>query len=470
MAGSFNLDETGMLYVLSLPARTAFHEYTQNLPMLSAYEIFMWGWIRLAGASEFMTRVPSFLCFAATMVVIYRLVHNLTEDDEKGRDTSYVCCLVFAAMPQVQHFATTARAYAPTMLLCSLSMLAFSRWHRTRSDRELITSGAWLAAAILTKVFSLLQLAALVPLLWTMTGQAGSARGFLRKTALLASAPIIAMTIQLPMIRHFQEQTHLHQYNGDLKFFHFQQLVLNPLLPPMLLGLVPLVLVAWARLRNLSLIRQKQALMAFTWATMIAPLTLGLLTWVTGSFLVSERYIIASYVPAAVLAGMATGSALGFPALGTLTAVHLTVAGILSAFTLAADHEDWRRAFQIARNMEITEGADGAQPVRAPFLLLNSGFFETEHKEFEGSAFVEAPARVYPPGGRIIQVPAYLKEGLIEWARVNLAHEEIMLEQRPILFIAKKPSQRKATLIARLLNRRITGIEFNQTQVWLMFP
>jgi hypothetical protein len=38
-----------------------------------------------------------------------------------------------------------------------------------------------------------------------------------------------------------------------------------------------------------------------------------------------------------------------------------------------------------------------------------------------------------------------------------------------MLFIAKTPSQRNALLIAEMLDRRITGIEVDQTQIWLLF-
>ena len=43
-------------------------------------------------------------------------------------------------------------------------------------------------------------------------------------------------------------------------------------------------------------------------------------------------------------------------------------------------------------------------------------------------------------------------------------------DKRPLIFIAKYPSQKRALLIAEMLDRRITNIDFNQTQVWLIFP
>ena len=99
-------------------------------------------------------------------------------------------------------------------------------------------------------------------------------------------------------------------------------------------------------------------------------------------------------------------------------------------------------------------------------MLLHTGFFETQFKEFEGSGFLLSPALVYKVPGPVLAVPAYGKNELINWIEKNLKQGDIASDRRPLLFISKRPmAQKKALLIAEMLGWGITGIEFDQTQV-----
>lgn len=451
---SFSLDESGMIYVLSLPAKGAFEEYTRNLPMLSLYEAFMWIWLRLVGTTEVMARLPSIVFFLATLVTVYRIARSRLE-----RKQALLTCLIATATPQIQVFATTARPYMMTILFCALSMQQFTKWQEKSGVKNLVNAGAWLAVSIFTKIFAATQLAMIAPLVWFM----GKREDRFKNMMAVMILPAIAVAVQLPLVIHFQKHAHMHMFTrAPAGLDHFRHLVLEPTFTVEVWGAIAALLI----LRLLNRQRDRFKNWKFFWAlgfmALTTPVFIGLATWATGTFLLSEKYAVAAYLPAILLAGFLATTATQLKFAFPFICLHLGFVGALSAASLPAEKENWRRAFQIARNM---------QSERAPTLLLHTGFFESQFKDFEGSGFLLSPALVYNVPGPILAVPAYPMDEMIPWIEKNIRPLVNATGKKPILFISKRPmSQKKALLIAEMLGWGITGIEFDQTQVWWIFP
>jgi hypothetical protein len=471
MLDSWTLDETGMLYILSHSAKEAFVQYTSYLPMLSLYEVLMWLWIKIAGLREFWTRVPSLFFFFGTLVVVGKIGDELTvstASDDKGIKlaSAVFSCLALAANTQVQHFATTARPYALAIFISALSLLFFVRWRRSGQACALAISGAWLGLAVLFKVFAILQFATLFPLVCLADFKRPdfTLRRLARNLLFFSLAPLLMLSAQLPLIIHFQSRAKFHQPAFPPTFTHFKGLVLDPVFPEQvfLLAIVSFGL-GWFVLRKTERKIPMSVFMTLAYVACSPLILVGLASVISGSFLVSEKYVFVAYVPAALLAGFMMSTLFHVRYVSSGLAVILTILGVMSAKTLGADTEDWRRAFQVARLFELSPSG------RSQFLLFSSGFFESQHQEFEGSGFVQAPAVIYGPPGGIVPVPDYRRSDMIKWVESNLLTEEIRSEKRDMLFIAKTPSQRNALLIAEMLDRRITGIEVDQTQIWLLF-
>ena len=451
---SFTLDESGMIYVLSLPAKAAFEEYTRNLPMLSLYEAFMWIWLRLVGTAEFLVRIPSIVFFLATLLAIYRIARIQLE-----RKHALLTCLIATATPQVQVFATTARPYMMTIFFCALSLLQFAKWHEKSGTKNLLNGGAWLAMAVLTKIFAVTQLAMIAPLVWLM----GKREDRFKNMMAVISLPAIAVAVQLPLVIHFQKNAHMHMFTGaPAGLDHFRHLVLEPIFTVEVWGAIAALLILRLLTRQPDHFKNWKLFWALGFMALTTPVLIGLATWATGTFLLSEKYAVAGYLPAVLLAGFLAATATQLKFAFPFICLQLAFVGALSAASLPSEKENWRRAFQIARNTEAE---------RAPTLLLHTGFFETQFKEFEGSGFLLSPALVYKVPGPILAVPGYPRDELISWIEKKLKQGIIASDRKPILFISKRPmAQKKALLIAEMLGWGITGIEFDQTQVWWIFP
>ena len=451
---SFTLDESGMIYVLSLPARESFEEYTRNLPMISLYEAFMWIWLRLVGTTEVLARIPSLAFFLATLLTLYRTARIHFE-----RKHALLTCLIASATPQVQVFATTARPYMMTIFFCALSLLQFVKWNEKSGVKNLLTCSTWIAMAVFTKIFAATQLAMFAPLIWLKDRREDRFKNIL----IMMSLPALVAAVQLPLVIHFQKNAHMHMFTGQPPGLgHFQHLVLEPIFTVEVWGTIAALLILRLLSRQRRRFQNQKLILALVYMAITTPVLIGLATWGTGSFLLSEKYVVAAYLPAILLAGFLAATATQLKFAFPLICLQLGFLGGLSAASMPAEKENWRRAFQIAHNME---------PERAPTLLLHTGFFETQFKEFEGSGFLLSPALVYKVPGPILAVPAYPRDELTIWIDQKLKQGGIASDRKPILFISKRPmSQKIALLITDMLGWGITGIEFDQTQVWWIFP
>jgi hypothetical protein len=346
-----------------------------------------------------------------------------------------------------------------TIFFCALSLLQFAKWHEKSGTKNLLNGGAWLAMAVLTKIFAVTQLAMIAPLVWLK----GRREDRIKNMLALIVLPAMAAAVQLPLVVHFQKNAHMHMFTGQPPGLrHFQHFVLEPIFTVEVWGAIAALLIVRLLTRQRDRFKNWKLFWALGFVALTTPVLIGLATWATGTFLLSEKYAVAAYLPAILLAGFLAATATQLKFAFPLICLHLAFVGALSAASLPSEKENWRRAFQLARNTEAE---------RAPTLLLHTGFFETQFKEFEGSGFLLSPALVYKVPGPILAVPGYPRDELISWIEKNLKQGGIATDRRPLLLISKRPmAQKKALLIAEMLGWGITGIEFDKTQVWWIFP
>ena len=402
MADSYTLDECGMAFLLSLPATSAFKEYTENLPQLSIFEVLMWLWQRAFGIKEFTTRIPSMLFFLGSLVVIYRLGKI-----NASRNAAILACLIATAIPQIQEFSTTARPYSMAIFFCSLCLFFLNRWDQTKSRNDILKCGFWLTAAILTKVFCITLMAFIVPFVYLRSAKKQKLH-IIREIVVFSWLPTLATVLLLPMTLHFKHQSHIHSFAGHPTFKLFYDLILVRLFPVDISLIIGTLFAAKLTHERFKKIKppSRQTIATIIMAA-IPPALLGVATVATGTFLLSEKYVVAAYVPAILFLGILAKEASRLQYAYVVLAAYLVFSGLLSSLTIPFGREDWRRAISIANNMEL---------IRSPNLLLSSGFFENQHPEMIDAAFVQAPAKIYKPSGKIINVPDYYShDSMISW-------------------------------------------------------
>ena len=136
---SYWRDEAATLSATSRPLPDMFRLMGHQDAVHGAYYVLMWAVVRLAGAGELATRLPSALAMAAAAGVVAMLGRRLVSPR-----AGLAAGLVFAAMPPVSWFGQDARPFAmETALACVASYLfirvvnageagAAAGWPRTR--------------------------------------------------------------------------------------------------------------------------------------------------------------------------------------------------------------------------------------------------------------------------------------------------------------------------------------------------
>ncbi|MEY4631558.1 MAG: hypothetical protein RIQ81_1678 [Pseudomonadota bacterium] len=453
---SFNLDETGLLFVLNQSPSAAFRDFTTTCPMLSAFEIIMWPWTKLVGSNEFLFRLPSFLFFVVYLAVVF----DIGRTHFSGA-SGLIFVLIASSIPQVQAFGATARPYSLALLTSALSLRGVFSWSRKPSVFSAFHAGAWLAMACLTRVFSVEILPVVfVYMFWRMRREKYSLSNSAKNIAAFASLPAAAILLQIPLILHFKSQTAFHSFAGERSLELAYHLMLKPVFPPdIVLPVVAMVLI-------LRFSIKEQANAIFCLALALAPIGVNFfLTVVADDFLISEKYVNASYVPATILCSalascsmVKAGRRSRWLKSGFL--IWISIVGTLSAITLPSENEDWRRAFNIVRAM------DG---IRAEKLLLVPGFFENQHMDLINLPSLKAPAAAYGIASPIIVVPKVKSDSATKWVFDMIEREGLRIERRPILMVGKSPYGQTAISVAEMAGKRITGISFSNIDVFMLY-
>lgn len=201
----------------------------------------------------------------------------------------------------------------------------------------------------------------------------------------------------------------------------------------------------------------------------VLPATLNyVVSKLTGSFLISEKYIAGSYTASAMTFGciFAPPNARRLSLVSNqwrriLPAALTAVFGVTSALSIPADQEDWRRVIAIANNMYPDS--------RSEVLLVSSAFFESDHAEFTDDPFVVAPALVYGAKGTLISIPTVAPSAELPWLEELITKHRLDRDIKTIVLLGKKPLSSQPKMIANILGRGLEGLEINNTVIYLLF-
>jgi mannosyltransferase len=118
------------------------------------YYLVMWWYVRIAGTSEFATRLPSAVAMAATAAVTAAIGRRLVSPR-----AGLAAGLIFAALPEISLYAQDARPYAFMTTFGALASYALLRIFAARPERRrrwLVGYAVFMAALGLAQVFALL--------------------------------------------------------------------------------------------------------------------------------------------------------------------------------------------------------------------------------------------------------------------------------------------------------------------------
>ncbi len=154
-----------------------------------AYYLFMHGWIRIFGDSEFVVRVPSALAMAAAAGSVALLGQRLF-----GRVAGLLGGVVFALVPAVTRFAQETRSYAFVVLFVSLASLLLL----VAIDRSTIVR--WAAYALCVTAVASLNAVALAVIVGHLAVVLIRAERRWRRLLQFAAAVIVGVAPVLPLL------------------------------------------------------------------------------------------------------------------------------------------------------------------------------------------------------------------------------------------------------------------------------
>lgn len=116
------LDEGVIAYRVALPLKSLIRVLTRSETNMYLYYFLMHGWLRVAGSSEFMLRLPSAIFDTLTVPLVYMLGVEL-----RDRRTGLLAALLLAINATCIQYAQTARSYSLFVMLIVLSSIFFIR-------------------------------------------------------------------------------------------------------------------------------------------------------------------------------------------------------------------------------------------------------------------------------------------------------------------------------------------------------
>ena len=467
---SFTLDESGMLALLDQPFGVMFESYTRTYPMISLYEVVMWGWLRVTGMNEFLLRLPSFICAILILFEAWKISRHL-------RFTNFISlliCLILAALPEFQRFATQARPYAALIYLQTRALGAFLDY-TTRGDRKaLLGFSVYSALACTVKVFAAEAMIVYVPfLVWKLRD---------KKTLSILSAltpltlPVLVSLIQLPLVLHFSVQSALHSrafsddvyFMGHVVFFRtFQQEILLLLLASVAAHLV-LKRQAVPGAINPGINQAGHQIplpgVFFVWwlcaALVAVPMVLhAILLARTGASILNIRYLTAGLVPAAIMMGGVFQWALSRASLQVLAVAGIVLSGLLNAMD-PLENEGWRRAAQVIKNMTGE---------RSAAVFYGAGFNENHHVAMLRDRLVRGPALVYGLNETAIPISHNLNLETQAYVEEWIKKLNLEGETKPILMAGLAPFSVMPEFIAERLNKNMTFIVLNNVVLYVLY-
>jgi mannosyltransferase len=145
------LDEGFTAYRIRLPLMALVKSAAASEMNMYLYYVLMHVWILMAGASEFMLRLPSAIFATAAVPLVYALGAEL-----RDRDTGLLGALFVAVNATCIQYAQTVRGYALLLMLSVLSALLFVKSVKRDSLRNCAAYVISGAAAVYVHLFAIL--------------------------------------------------------------------------------------------------------------------------------------------------------------------------------------------------------------------------------------------------------------------------------------------------------------------------
>ncbi|ABF42975.1 glycosyl transferase, family 39 [Candidatus Koribacter versatilis Ellin345] len=148
------LDEAATYTLCRLPFREFAHAWWTHEANMTVYYGFMRLWVHL-GSSEFMLRLPSALCGAAAVPVLYEIARRLFD-----RNVAWMAALLLAVNPSFIELSQDARSYPMTLLLVLASAWFYIDALETDSIRSWTGYVSFASIAVYAHFFAALIIAA----------------------------------------------------------------------------------------------------------------------------------------------------------------------------------------------------------------------------------------------------------------------------------------------------------------------
>ena len=336
MRASLWTDELGTWWVIKDGFGDAIDRAVTFHGQSPLFYVLLWGTRHVVGRSEVALRLPSLLAAAGAAALTFVLVRRLA-NDEAARLTT----VAFVGIGGIAFAATDARPYALGVLVALAACLALVRW---------LDEGGWGRGALFVLltvaiVWVHYMLALIIPVLFLyamlrrrLGAAAPSGRSIVVAggACILGVIPLAAQLASLWSRRGSLAVPNIATF-GDL----LREIV--PLALPVGIALGALVArtqgplhIAWIR------VRPGAAALAGTWLA-VPPVTLFLLSVVTGVMLFAPRYYVLAAPAAAAIFGWFVASVWPASARRIIAACFAIVAILVSGGALK-NGEDWRGA------------------------------------------------------------------------------------------------------------------------------
>jgi mannosyltransferase len=130
---SFWFDETATAMMMALSPRQLAYLIMHREANMVLYHVLMYPWASFAGTGEFMLRLPSAICGAATVPLIFLLGKEL-----RDRSTGLIAALLLALNATCIQYAQDARSYTMYVALATLASVFFVRMVKRGAANDLV--------------------------------------------------------------------------------------------------------------------------------------------------------------------------------------------------------------------------------------------------------------------------------------------------------------------------------------------
>jgi mannosyltransferase len=268
------------------------------------YYALAWGWTKAFGSDEVGLRSLSALFGTATVPLAYCIGTELAH-----RRAGLIAAALVAVSPMLIWYSQEARSYALLVLLCTASLLFFTRALRTRSGKDLALWALCSALALYSHYFAAFAVG--IETIWLLVALRARWRVLLPAVAVVAVAGLAL----LPLVSAQVNPTHIGWIEEGLLSTRFLEtgvsfligetghVIAEPpreryaLLPVVLFAVSLLLVAAWGRRRE-----RRGALLGVAVGSGVVVLTL--IAALAGKDYIVERNLLPALMPLAIAASI----------------------------------------------------------------------------------------------------------------------------------------------------------------------